>query len=185
MKEIKNKVLKTELLKWRDLKPLQHDKLKIMTKQDFEMLKNSLDVNHFIEAMNVWESPEGDIYLLDGHHRQKVLDLLEKDGYLIPDKLPCNFIKCKDRKEAAKFLLVYSARDYARIQEEGLYEFMEMEDLQLDDFRNQLVIPDIDFDYFEESYYKDIEDVDELGIEEKNEKVNIVKCPKCNFEWVK
>ena len=144
-----------------------------------------LDSNSFIDALNVWESPEGDIFILDGHHRQQMLDILEKDGYAIPEVFTCNFIECKDRKEAAKYLLIYSARDYARIQEEGLYEFMNTEDLTLEDFRSELTLPDIDLEYFEIAYFDNVDPYPEKPQKDNEGEEKEVKhcCPQCGFEW--
>ena len=87
-------------------------------------------------------------------YRQAALKDCEEKGIKIPELLTANFIKCKDRKHAAKLVLVYAAK-YAQITDEGLYEFIETEGLKLDDFKMEIDLPEIDFDDFEKDFYID------------------------------
>ena len=51
--EIKNRVLKTELVDWRKLSWLQSPTLKEISKASFEKLKNSVKNNSFLQPFNV------------------------------------------------------------------------------------------------------------------------------------
>jgi len=143
--EIRNRIIKTEPIRWRKLEWLQGN-LKTLSRQSFERLKQSLVKNSFVQPFNVWE--DGMLWCLDGHHRKRAMEELEKEGYAIPDCLPANFIDCKDMKEAKKLLLVYSSI-YARISEESLYEFLHTEQLDFDAVKLEIDLPDISMPKFE------------------------------------
>lgn len=172
MKEISNKILKTELVTWKDLKFLQSENLKDLPKQAEEKLKQSILNNDFCQTFNVWQKGK-DVFLLDGHHRVKILKKLEEEGNIIPDKFPANFIDCKNRKEACKLLLIYSSI-YAKIEQDGLVEFLELEELTFDDLKFDIELPDMDFEDFEKNFSnsnKAEEELDEIP-EEKKEAVS-------------
>ena len=177
MNEIRNRVLKTELVEWRKLVELQPKNFKELGKINYEKLKQSILKENFVMSFTVWQDKET-IYIIDGHHRYKVLDLLEKEGVSVPKKLPCTFIECKDKKEASKLVLTYSSF-YAKVQEEGLYEFLNLNDFDFESIKNEIDIPNIDFKKFNASYF-DIpikeEEVDE-NIETNHE------CPNCGYKW--
>jgi hypothetical protein len=144
-KQIVNKIIAQRPVKWRDLEWLQIENLKDIPEENFEKLKNSLQVNNFIQPFNVWEQRSGlysKIWILDGRSRKKAMMELEEGGVKIPEKLPANFIQCKNRKEAAKLVLVYSSL-YAKITQDGLKEFMDINKLLLKDIDQEM---DLGFD---------------------------------------
>lgn len=149
MIEIKNKILKTELVEWKELKFIQSDTFKKLKPELFEKLKESLIENNFIENFKVWQQAET-IYCLDGFHRIKALTDIETYGhkgkfYKIPSKFPASFIDCKNREEASRLVLVYSSQ-YAKIQQAGLEEFLDLNQLDLSVIKNQIEIPGIKLD---------------------------------------
>ena len=141
--EITSKILKQELIAWRELKWLQSSKLKDLGTKGIEKLKNSLKENNFVQPFNVWQDSKGVVWILDGHHREKALKQLESEGYQIPDLLPANFVDCADRKDAGKMVLVYSSI-YAKITNDGLGEFLDDFDLDLGDLANEIDLPNVD-----------------------------------------
>jgi len=150
--EIKSRIIKTEDVNWRDLEWLQ-DNLKEMKKADFEKLKQSLKVNSFIMPFHVWQQ-NGTTWILDGHHRKKAMEELAKEGIDIPKKLPATFIRVKNEKEAKKLVLIYSSI-YARATDEGLYEYINANDLNFDDLKLEIDLPDFNLDRFETGYMTD------------------------------
>jgi hypothetical protein len=146
--KIENKIIKTELFKWRDLIPLQPKNFKELSKANYEKLKTSIINNNFVMSFTVWDSGAG-VFIIDGVHRFKVLDLLEKEGAEIPELLPCTFIQCENKKEASKLVLIYSSI-YAKTQDEGLYEFLNLEGLDFEALKIEIDIPNIDWRYFED-----------------------------------
>jgi len=142
--EIQSQIIKQEPVQWKSLKWLQSSKLKDIGDRGIEKLKNSLKENNFVQPFNVWQDSKGTIWILDGHHREKALTQLEAEGYKIPETLPANFISCKDKKEAAKMVLLYSSI-YAKITNEGLGEFLDDFDLDLSNLVNEIDLPGLDF----------------------------------------
>ena len=143
--KIQSKITKQELVSWRNLKWLQSSKLKDLGTKGIEKLKNSLKENNFVQPFNVWQDDKGTIWILDGHHREKALKLLEAEGYEIPDLLPANFVQCNDRKDAAKMVLLYSSI-YAKITNDGLGEFLDDFDLDIKNLMDEIDLPGLDFD---------------------------------------
>lgn len=122
-------------------------------------------------SFTVWQSKDT-IFIIDGHHRFKVLDLLENEGYEVPKKLPCTFIDCKNKKEASKLVLTYSSI-YAKVQEEGLYEFLNVNDFNFEEIKSQIDIPEIDFENFTKGFLTD-ENLENNGINSLNEAFEVV-----------
>ena len=143
--QIVSQIIKQSLVNWKSLKWLQSSKLKDIGEHGITKLKNSLKENNFVQPFNVWEDSKGVIWILDGHHREKALTQLEAEGYEIPETLPANFIDCKDKKEAAKMVLLYSSI-YAKITNDGLGEFLDDFDLDLSNLVNEIDLPGLDFD---------------------------------------
>jgi hypothetical protein len=138
---IKNRILKTEEVEWKKLKNIQAPNFKELTKEAYEKLKQSIVKNDYVMPLAVWQDGK-DIYLIDGVHRLRVMTELEKEGVELPKKLPANFLDCKNRKEAAKLVLVYSSI-YASVTNEGLYEFINLEGLNFDDLKLEIDIPEL------------------------------------------
>jgi len=141
--EIQSQIIKQEPVQWKSLKWLQSSKLKDLGDRGIEKLKNSLKENNFVQPFNVWQDSKGTIWILDGHHREKALSQLEAEGYKIPETLPANFISCKDKKDAAKMVLLYSSI-YAKITNDGLGEFLDDFDLDLSNLVNEIDLPGLD-----------------------------------------
>jgi len=154
-RSIESKIVKTEPVKWKALEILQTKDLKEMSKESYGRLKTSLIDNSFVQTLNVWAN-NGKLYCFDGYHRIKVMMELEKEGYTVPEELPANFIACRNRKEASKLVLIYSAI-YANVTGEGLYEFMNSEGLELNDIKFDVELPEIDFEKFEKEFFEEKE----------------------------
>jgi DNA modification methylase len=116
-----------------------------------EKLKTSLLENDFVMPFNVWEEDGVGIWILDGHHREKALTELQSDGYEVPEQLPATFIRCEDKQEAAKLVLIYSSI-YAKITNEGLNDFIELHELDLEAFKDELDLPEFSMHRFEQQF---------------------------------
>jgi len=164
---MQNKIIRTEMIPVSELTWLQDEKLKEISKGSLDKLKQSLLVNGFIQPFNVWHAPDKQYYILDGHHRKMAMEALLAEGKITePDALPCNIIKCADRKEAMKYVLLYSSQ-YAHITPDGLDELMESEGLDIDLFETEfdIDIADIDID-------DDFDEEDELLEDEQDEQID-------------
>ena len=130
--EIKNRILRTESADWRNFAFTINQNLKDWQSSTAkEQLKASIK-RGFLNTFNVWEDPEtGNLECLDGKHRVDVLLELQNEGMSIPELLPTNFIECKDRKEAAKNVLIYSSF-YAQITPIGIQEYSRINEIQIE-----------------------------------------------------
>lgn len=144
---IENRILKQGVVEWRDLEWLQPKNFKELSKKNYERLKNSIRNNGFIDPFKIWIDGKGHQWILDGHHRRKVMVDLETEGMKIPDVLAADFIDCKDKKEAMKFVLIYSAI-YAKPTYEGIDEILTVNDISVSDVFSEVEIPNIDIEYF-------------------------------------
>jgi hypothetical protein len=142
-----------------------------MTDRRAEKLEISLK-KCLIDSFKVWCAPDGKIYILDGHQRYKIL---ETNGY--SGTVSCIEIECKDKKEAAEFVLKYRS-SYGRTTSDGLHEFLETNELDWQVIKEETDFSEINMGTFEVEFYKDVE-IEEP--EEKEDRLN--KCPKCGHEW--
>lgn len=177
MNKIKDKILKSELVGWKELKFIQQNKFKELTKEAYSKLRQSIINNDFVESFKVWQR-ENDLFCLDGFHRIRIFKELEKEGYTIPEEFRADFIDCKDKKEASKLVLIYSSI-YAKINEQSLEEYLSLNELDIDELKLEIDLPEIDMDYFEDANF-DPASIDEQGKLDEKKKI---KCPKCAYEF--
>lgn len=141
---IKDRIKKYGTVAWREVKPLQSADFKKYRPEQIKKLKESIRKNGFTTPMFIWETPKGEMILLDGFHRIIAFKELESiDGVFIPEKVPALFVDCKDKKDAKKVLLILNSH-YAEIQREALWDFVS--DLNYDDLVNEIDIPTFTFD---------------------------------------
>lgn len=139
---LNNRIIKTELIEWKDLKFIQQDGFKDITSTDSTRLKKSIISNDFAQPFFVCKLEDG-IYCLDGKHRTIALYELIEEGYNIPDQLPATFLYCESIKEAAKLVLIFSSM-YAKVSAEGFKEFTELYDFKIETLFDEISLPDFD-----------------------------------------
>lgn len=171
MSEKVNKVERQIMIDWKNLEWLQTEETKDISDVNMEKLKESLRANGFIQPFNVWEDKErGKLFILDGHHRRKAMLELEDEGFTeFNCKLPANVINCKDRKEAIKYLLLYSS-NYAIINKEGLSSFLTLENIDISELMSDVSIQNVDLEeliFDEESFSGKNKEVDVDEFEEE------------------
>lgn len=140
--KIASKVIKTELIKWKELQFIQQDDFKEWIGSGEQKLMDSILKYQFVDPFKVWED-NGVLYCLDGKHRFLDLTKALDNGIAVPEMLPATFVDCADIKEAAELVLVYSS-NYAKITQQGLLEFVKNFDLDFPDIANLLNIPEFD-----------------------------------------
>lgn len=140
--KIASKVIKTELIKWKELQFIQQDDFKEWIGSGEQKLMDSILKYQFVDPFKVWED-NGILYCLDGKHRFLDLTKALESGIAVPEMLPATFVDCADIKEAAELVLVYSS-NYAKITQQGLLEFVKNFDLDFPDMANLLNIPEFD-----------------------------------------
>ncbi len=139
--KLQSRVIKTANVCWRNLVFIQQENFKEWIDQSDERLVKSLLKYQFADPFKVWEDG-GNIYCLDGRHRYLDLLKVEESGVDVPDELPATFMDCKDKKEAAELVLIYSSQ-YAQITEKGLFDFVSEFDIELPDMP-EINLPDFD-----------------------------------------
>lgn len=149
---IQSRILKTELINWKELQFIQQDNFKDLPKDAKQRLKASIVANSFTQPFYVWEAPDGQRWCLDGKHRKILLDELASEEVLVPSKLPATFIECSDKQDAARLVLLFSSQ-YARVTSEGLYEFITLNQLEFEELREMVDIPELRMDKFGEKYF--------------------------------
>ena len=115
---IASRIIKTELINWRELQFIQQENFKEWVNNGAEKLVESILKYQFIAPFMVWHS-EGVNYCLDGRHRFLDLEKVSLSGSSVPEFLPATFVDCANMKEAAELVLVYSS-NYAKITQQGL-----------------------------------------------------------------
>ena len=165
-----------EYIQLDDLIPLQGD-LKSITKENFDKIKKSLINDGIPLGFHTWKD-NNKIYIVDGHTRRLALLALRDEGYHIP-AVPCNPVVAKNKKEAAKVVLISNSR-YAGMTQESISDFMIDFELDLSDLDN-LDIPDLNMDDFSLEEKELNNTSKELDQEDFNNFDH--KCPKCSFEW--
>lgn len=148
--EIKSRILKLDQIHWRELDFIQDENFKEWIEGGNEKLINSLLKYQFADPFKVWEC-DGKIFCLDGKHRYLDLAHLETLGVEIPDTLPATFIDCESKEEAAELVLVYSSA-YAKITQQGLFDFVQKFNLDVPTLREQILIPDFSMERFEQKF---------------------------------
>jgi len=119
-----------------DLQPFQ-GKLKDLPDEQYAKLKASIADEGFMAPVFVWQGK-----ILDGHQRTTVL---EKEGWEIEGgAVPVVEIVADTEQDAARKLLKLTSA-YGKPQAEGVYEFMQAHELDLDDFAS-VDLPDFDDD---------------------------------------
>lgn len=144
---ISSRIIKTELIKWRELQFIQQENFKEWLNNGDKKLIESLLKYQFADPFKVWEH-EGVLYCLDGRHRFLDLEMVSQSGYTVPDLLPATFIDCENMKEAAELVLVYSSA-YAKITQQGLLDFVQNFNLDFPDMQSLLNLPEFDSIAFE------------------------------------
>lgn len=173
---LSSRVIKTQDVNWRELQFIQQENFKELPEDSMRKLKASLVANSFIQPCYVWEDNNGVIYCLDGKHRSLALEELVSEGIEVPYLLPATFIKCENIQEAAKLVLIYSSY-YAKITQNGLFDFMKAYELEMSSFTNEVNLPEFSMPRFEQKInpYGIGDNQEEDAIEEVGEESVVIK----------
>jgi hypothetical protein len=131
-KEIEIKCKGTIYLNYKKLNEFQED-IKILTKKNEEKLKNSIINKGFKAPIFIWKN-KNKYWILDGHQRKKVLNILVDEGWNIPE-IPCVEIFSKTKKEAKSDVLIFTSQhgdfDNKKIQQYIEYYSVNIEEIVL------------------------------------------------------
>ncbi len=128
------------------LRPFQGE-LKTLSDEARAKLRGRLE-NGFRFPFHLWRSPDGTLYILDGHQRLQVLQDMKEDGWIIPP-LPVVWVEA-DSEESAKMAVLEAASQFGRITHQGLGAFLEEADLQPARVAAEIEFAEVDFLSFDE-----------------------------------
>lgn len=153
-KNIEIAYIKTEYHPLDELHEFQGN-LKELYKDNAERLWNRIVKSDFSDPFKVWFDGEK-LNILDGHQRRRVLVAKSKEntGIKIPDKFPCDYIRCKDKRQAKERVLEFISQ-YGHVTDEGLYEFIMENELDPESLRLDFDIPNLNMDDFMAGYFED------------------------------
>ncbi|MBU1170286.1 MAG: hypothetical protein KKD44_12045, partial [Proteobacteria bacterium] len=134
--------------------------LKTLPESELDKLKRSILKHGFSFPVFIWNDS-----ILDGHQRTFAVRNLIKEGYTI-DPIPVVEIMAATKSEAAEKLLILNSH-YAKITEDGLYEFLSANELDIHDIVGDLNLPDFDMDNFMSEYMETEEDPQGLTDEDE------------------
>lgn len=127
--------------------------LKSLSKDAYESLKKEMINQGFSFPVNIWRDEDG-LHILDGHQRTRVLRRMrDEEGYEIPE-LPYSETFAATKMQA-KLKLLAAASQYGKVEEEGLYAFLQGMEMDPADLMTQYRYPDVDMPKFVESYFLD------------------------------
>ena len=157
---LKSRVIKTEPINWQNLEFIQQENFKEWVPSGDLKLQASLIKYQFIDPFKVWQDGEK-LYCLDGRHRFLDLTHLKDSGVEVPDQLPATFLDCENITEAAELVLVYSSQ-YAKITNQGLFEFVSKFKIDLPELNQTINIPEFSMERFEQKFdLMDVENAEE------------------------
>ena len=164
MKTIKIACKGSDVKPYSELAPLQGE-LKSLSKDNYEKLKSQMLKHGFTAPVHIWTDPKAGLsHIIDGHQRLRVVGKLANEGYAIPP-LPVVNVLAGSLQEAKEILLAHASA-YGKLENQGLYEFLEDMDLGYEEALANVDFPGLDLKKFGEEFYKD---PDELAIQSADE----------------
>ncbi len=142
-------------LPYTELNPFQGE-LKSLSKENYEKLRNEIAKTGFAFAPHIWKNPKSNMwYLVDGHQRLRtVREMVEHEDYLCPP-LPVVPVEA-DSYEEAKRRVLQGTSQYGQIENQGLYEFIEDVQLNVEELE-AFRFPEINLEEFKEEFYSEPE----------------------------
>lgn len=97
--------------------------LKKRSAKDIEALQESINNDGLLMPFAIWQAPDGNNILLDGHGRLAALtDMALKDVEILTQDFPAVFINVDTEEQARKSLLQITS-SYGKINKEGAIKF--------------------------------------------------------------
>lgn len=137
-----------------EVQPFQGN-LKTLHKDDYLKLRGLIEAQGFSFPLFVWRGEDKTLYLLDGHQRRSTLLKMQEEGWEIPP-IPYDEVYASTFKEAKEKLLA-AASQFAKVDRQGLYEFMGEADIDLSFLQSNIVLPSLNVESFETEFYREHE----------------------------
>lgn len=134
--------------------------LKDLSEINYQKLRDQILRLKFSFVIHAWEN-DGELFILDGHQRVRVLNKMREEGFEIPP-IPVVKVLAKDFKEAKEKVLAGTSQ-YGEITSQGLYEFIHEAELDFNSIVEHNRFTEIDFNKFAEEFYGNPETEDGGG----------------------
>ena len=169
--------------KYCDLIPLQGN-LKSLSESNYERLKKQILELGFSEPISVWKDGDS-LRILNGHQRLRTIKtMVEKEGYRV-GPLPISLVEAKNVDEAKRKILALTSQ-YGKIEDEGLYEFLQDTDIAPNTLDENYSFPEVNLNSFVTNYFEasepPIDDQKDLD-PNMGDEVKMIKCPNCGTEF--
>lgn len=151
MKEIEINCKGSRKVDLNELRPFQGN-LKELTKANYYKLRGLIQTMGFSFPIFVWEAPDEQKYILDGHQRVRTLTrMVTEEGYICPE-IPIADVKADSFQEAKKKLMA-AVSGFGNVTKDGLYEFLSENEWELGFLDESFSIPDVDIGDFKSEYF--------------------------------
>lgn len=158
MKVIKVKCRAADLVSPHALNVIQGD-LKSLSKINYKRLKGKIEKHGFSFAIHVWKDEKGELNVLDGTQRLRVILHEEAEGNWSVPLVPINYVDADSFKDAVDKLLG-AASSYGEAEKDGLYELMHLAGLGIEDIQD-VSFPGIGLKAFEYEFFLEGEEPDD------------------------
>lgn len=143
MKEVSIRCEGARSVSINDLHPFQDD-IKTMKPSALKKLERVIMEQGFSEPIAVWsDSPDGKLWILNGHQRMTALQSLASKGWFIPP-IPVALVSAEDEQEARKKVLTLASQ-FGDFSGDHLAEFVAKAQLDTDWIRNNARLAAGDF----------------------------------------
>lgn len=139
-----------------ELTPFQ-GKLKTLSEEAYQRLRKSILELGVSFPICAWKH-RNKTYIFDAHQRVLTIKRMrDEEGFRIP-RLPVVWVEAANKVEAAKKVLAATSQ-YGEITPQGLYDFMQEFELNLDSILGTFQFPEIDLGSFRLSYFPETKEV--------------------------
>lgn len=159
--------------------------LKVLSEERYQKLRALILKLGFSFAVAAWKSGNT-IYVIDAHQRLATLRRLrDQEGYQVP-LLPVFWVEASNDNEAAQKVLAATSQ-FGEITYEGLFDFMVGHDFEMPLLKSDFVLPEIDMDRFEKTFFPEEKEVSfkvkaKIPDDEKSSpEADHNECPKCGY----
>lgn len=127
--------------------------LKSLAKIDYERYRKQIVDTGYAFPIKAWKSPEGMWQIVGGTQCYRTLkQMRDVEGYTIP-LLPVTVIEADDLRQACHRVM-QDASSYGKMEDQGLYEFMQMASISAEDLKANFRTPEINMDQFEAEFFQ-------------------------------
>ena len=160
--------------------------LKTLTVENYERLKKQIVETGFAFAEHAWLNPEDQKwYIIDGHQRiRTVRQMVEQEGWQCPN-IPVVPVEAASIKEA-KLRVLQGTSQFGHMEAQGLYEFMSLNEITMDEVKLNFDLPHIDLQTFQAGFFDDSPPKEAEGATELTKdsfQQFSHTCPKCGFSF--